>query len=41
MIHPLMDRKTKLVIAGLLLLVLAFLVIGGIMAIASPPDACC
>ncbi len=28
-------------IAGLLILVLAFLVIGGIIAIASPPDACC
>lgn len=41
MIQPVMDTKTKLVIAGLLLLVLAFLVIGGIMAIASPPDACC
>jgi hypothetical protein len=41
MIHAVMDTKTKLVIAGLLLLVLAFLVIGGIMAIASPPDACC
>jgi hypothetical protein len=36
-----MNMKTKLVIAGLLLLVLAFLVIGGIMAIASPPNACC
>ena len=41
MIQPVMDTKPKLVIAGLLLLVLAFLVIGGIMAIASPPDACC
>jgi hypothetical protein len=36
-----MDTKTKWVIAGLLLLVLAFLVIGGIMAIASPPNSCC
>jgi hypothetical protein len=36
-----MDTKTKLVIAGLLVLVLAFLVIGGIIAIASPPSSCC
>jgi hypothetical protein len=36
-----MDTKTKWVIAGLLFLVLAFLVIGGIMAIASPPNSCC
>jgi hypothetical protein len=36
-----MDTRTKLVIAGLLLLVLAFLVVGGILAISSPPDACC
>ena len=28
-------------IAALLVLVLAFLVIGGIIAIASPPDTCC
>ncbi len=37
----LMDTKTKLVIAALLLIALGFLVIGGIIAIASPPDACC
>ena len=37
----LMDTKTKLVIAALLLIALAFLVIGGIIAIASPPNACC
>jgi hypothetical protein len=36
-----MDAKTKWVIAILLFLVLVLLVIGGIMAIASPPDACC
>jgi hypothetical protein len=36
-----MDTKTKVVIAVLLVLVLAFLVIGGIIAIASPPDNCC
>jgi len=36
-----MDRRTKLVIAALLVLVLAFVVIGGIIAIASPPDSCC
>jgi hypothetical protein len=36
-----MDAMTKLVIAILLFLVLVLLVIGGIMAIASPPDACC
>jgi hypothetical protein len=36
-----MDTKTKVVIGVLLLLVLAFLVVGGIIAIASPPDACC
>ena len=41
MIRWLMDTKTKLVIAALLLLVLAFVVIGGIIAIASPPDSCC
>jgi hypothetical protein len=40
-IRPPMDTRTKLVIAALLVLVLAFLVIGGIIAIASPPDACC
>ena len=37
----LMDTKTKLVIAALLLIALGFLVIGGIIAIGSPPDACC
>jgi hypothetical protein len=36
-----MDTRTKWVIAALLVLVLAFLVIGGIIAIASPPDSCC
>jgi hypothetical protein len=36
-----MDTRTKLVIAGLLVLVLAFVVIGGIIAIASPPNSCC
>jgi hypothetical protein len=36
-----MDARTKWVIAILLFLVLVLLVIGGIMAIASPPDACC
>jgi len=36
-----MDTRTKLVIAVLLVLVLAFLVIGGIIAIASPPNSCC
>jgi hypothetical protein len=36
-----MDTKTKVVIGVLLLLVLAFLVVGGIIAIASPPDQCC
>jgi hypothetical protein len=38
---PRMDTRTKWVIAALLVLVLAFLVIGGIIAIASPPDSCC
>ena len=33
-----MDTRTKWVIAALLVLVLAFLVIGGIIAIASPPN---
>jgi hypothetical protein len=41
MIRQRMDARTKWVIAILLFLVLVFLVIGGIMAIASPPDACC
>jgi hypothetical protein len=36
-----MDTRTKWVIAALFVLVLAFLVIGGIIAIASPPDSCC
>jgi hypothetical protein len=36
-----MDTRTKWVIAALLVLALAFLVIGGIIAIASPPDSCC
>jgi hypothetical protein len=36
-----MDTKTKLIIGALLVLVLAFLVVGGIIAIASPPDGCC
>jgi hypothetical protein len=41
MIRQRMDTRTKLVIAALLVLVLALLVIGGIIAIASPPDNCC
>ena len=36
-----MDTRTKWVIGILLFLALVLLVIGGIMAIASPPDACC
>jgi hypothetical protein len=36
-----METKTKLIIGALLVLVLAFLVVGGIIAIASPPDSCC
>ena len=36
-----MDKRTKWVIAILLVLVLAFLVIGAVIAIASPPDNCC
>jgi hypothetical protein len=40
-IRPRMDTKTKLIIGALLVLVLAFLVVGGIIAIASPPDGCC
>lgn len=36
-----MDTRTKWVIAILLVLVLAFLVIGAIIAIATPPDNCC
>jgi hypothetical protein len=36
-----MDTRTKWVIAILLVLVLAFLVVGALIAIASPPDACC
>jgi hypothetical protein len=36
-----MDTRTKLVIAALLVLVLVFVVIGGIIAIASPPNSCC
>jgi hypothetical protein len=35
------DRRTKLLIVGMALLVLAFLVIGGILAITSPPSSCC
>jgi hypothetical protein len=41
MIRRRMDARTKWVIAILLFLVLVLLVIGGIMAIASPPNACC
>jgi Na+/alanine symporter len=36
-----MDTRTKWVIVILLVLVLAFVVIGGIIAIASRPDSCC
>jgi hypothetical protein len=36
-----MDARTKWVIAILLFLVLVFLVIGGIIAITTAPDACC
>jgi hypothetical protein len=35
------DTRTKLLIAGMLLFVLVCLVIGGILAIASPPNSCC
>lgn len=35
------DRRTKLLVAGMVLFVLACLVIGGILAIASPPNSCC
>jgi hypothetical protein len=38
---PLVDRRTKLLVAGMVLFVLACLVIGGILAIASPPNSCC
>lgn len=38
---PRVDTRTKLFIIGMALLVLAFLVIGGILAIASPPSSCC
>ena len=42
MIHrPRMDTKTKLVMAALLLIVLAIVVIGGVIAIASPANTCC
>jgi hypothetical protein len=36
-----MDTRTKWVIAILLVLVLALLVIGGVIAIAGPPNSCC
>jgi hypothetical protein len=36
-----MDTRTKWIVAVLIVIVLAFLVIGGIIAIASPPDSCC
>jgi hypothetical protein len=35
------DTRTKLLIVGMVLLVLTFLVIGGILAITSPPSSCC
>lgn len=35
------DARTKLLIAGMVLFVLVCLVIGGILAIASPPSSCC
>jgi hypothetical protein len=38
---PGVDTRTKLLIVGMALLVLAFLVIGGILAITSPPSSCC
>jgi hypothetical protein len=38
---PPMDTRTKLVIAALFVLVLVFVVIGGLIAIASPPNSCC
>jgi hypothetical protein len=38
---PAVTTRTKLLIVGMALLVLAFLVIGGILAIASPPSSCC
>jgi hypothetical protein len=38
---PHVDRRTKLLVAGMVLFVLACLVIGGILAIASPPNSCC
>jgi hypothetical protein len=36
-----MDRRTKLLIVGMALFVLACLVVGGILAITSPPSSCC
>jgi hypothetical protein len=35
------DTRTKLLVAGMVLFVLACLLIGGILAIASPPNSCC
>ncbi|HUZ71112.1 MAG TPA: hypothetical protein VMU65_15495 [Candidatus Saccharimonadales bacterium] len=38
---PRVDRRTTLLIVAMALFVLACLVIGGILAIASPANSCC
>jgi hypothetical protein len=35
------DTRTKLIVIAMVLFVLGLLVIGGILAISSPPSSCC